>query len=99
MAGHSSLLYADYYTCLRSRPSTSCLLAIVLKTWMPGTSPSMTKGETFCNPPKTSARLLHRDLRFEARDIAIDRRHREHAAATLVPYEAILPGDVAVDGD
>src|SRR6185312_7172404 len=43
--------------------------------------------------------LLHRKLRLEAVDVAVDRGDGEHASLGLVAQHAVAPLDVAVDGD
>src|SRR5688572_18858573 len=40
---------------------------------------------------------LHRNLFLEARDVAVDRRRGQRAAAELVAHQAVPAGDVAVD--
>src|SRR6478672_8298290 len=86
-----------------SRPSTSCLLADSFKDVDARDKPGHDDEESFLvNRSLRRLRLrtpLHRKLGLEACEIAVDRSHRKHPAFALVFQQAILRGDIAVDGD
>src|SRR2546423_10944760 len=52
-----------------------------------------------CKAKRSGSRPLHCHFRLQACEIAVDRCHREHAAAALVAQQAILAGDAALHCD
>src|SRR4051812_23419857 len=67
------------------------------KLCMVGTPPDASRPVAL--PTLQAGALLHRELRLEVVEIAVDRGDGEHAAAAPVFQQAILARDIAVDCD
>src|SRR5882757_5029081 len=80
-----------------TQPVSAAFTRPLTMAWMPGTSPGMTGRDVFLDLRRP--RPLHRELRLEACDVAIDGGNGEHAAVALVLQQTVLAGDVAVDND